>query len=61
MIKIQIISPELLSNGVKSKFICEVKKADVWASDQQNYLSEEKQLNLKILEKAQSYANLNII
>ena len=61
MIKIQIISPELLSNGVKSKFICEVKEADVWTSDQQNYLSEEKQLNLKILEKAQAYANLNII
>ena len=61
MIKIQILSPELLSNAVKSNFICEQKNLDVWASDKQNYLDEEKQLNLTILEKAQSYAKLNIL
>lgn len=61
MIKIQIISPELLSNAVKSKFLCENKTSEIWASDQQEYLMEEKQLNLKILEKAQSYENLNLI
>lgn len=61
MIKIQIISPELLSNAVKSKFLCENKNSEVWVSDQQEYLMEEKQLNLKILEKAQSYENLNLI
>ena len=53
--------PELLSNAVKSKFLCENKNSEIWTSDQQEYLMEEKQLNLKILEKAQSYENLNLI
>lgn len=61
MIKIQILSAELLSNAVKSNFICEQKNLDTWTSDRQNYLDEEKQLNLTILEKAQSYSKLNIL
>lgn len=55
MVKIQIISAELVSNGVKSNFICENKLNDIWNLDGQEYLKEEKQLTLKILENAQVY------
>jgi len=55
MIKIQILSAELISTGVKSNFICEKKLNDSWNSDGQAYLEEETQLTLKILETAQVY------
>lgn len=58
LIKIQITSRELISNGVKSSFNCEKKSNDVWEADGIDYTQEEKNLNLKILEVAQEYATL---
>ena len=52
LIKIQISSNELISTGVATKFICETKNNENWILDNKNYLSEEKQLTLKILDKA---------
>lgn len=58
LIKIQITSRELISNGVKSTFNCEKKSNDVWETDGVDYIQEERNLNLKILEVAQGYATL---
>ena len=57
LIKIKIVSSELISTGVSTKFICEKKDADSWISDGKNYLSEEKQLTLKILKTATTLAD----
>ena len=51
-IKINIISQELLSNGVNAKLICEEKIKEEWFPDNINYSKEEKQMVLKILEIA---------
>tara|TARA_B100000965_G_scaffold398891_1_gene417758 strand:- start:235 stop:828 length:594 start_codon:yes stop_codon:yes gene_type:complete len=51
-IKINVVSNELLSNGVKVKIICEELIGDEWFGDNKLYLNEEKNLTLKILEKA---------
>ena len=53
LIKINISSKELMSNGVDVKIICEEKDADDWFTDQISYLDEEKKLTLKILEIAE--------
>ena len=58
LIKIQITSPELISNGVKSSFNCEENNNGIWETDGNDYIQEEKNLNLRILELAQEYANL---
>ena len=52
LIKIQVRSTELISTGVSTNFICEKKVGGSWISDNQDYLEEEKQLTLKILEIA---------
>lgn len=52
LIKIKILSSELVSTGVSTKFICEIKDNTNWILDNKSYLSEEKQLTLKILETA---------
>ena len=57
LIKIKIVSNELISTGVSTKFICEKKENDNWISDGKNYFSEEKQLTLKILETASTLAD----
>lgn len=53
LIKVNITSKELLSNGVDVKILCEEKDGDNWFSDKVLYLDEEKRLTLKILEIAE--------
>ncbi len=60
MIKIQIISAEYISTGVKSSFICENKNQEIWITDGKEYVDEEKVLTLKILEASQKYSSLII-
>ena len=52
LIKIQILSRELITTGVSSNFLCENKTNDTWSSDNIDYIEEEKQITLKILEIA---------
>lgn len=61
IIKINITSRELVSNGVNSKFICQDKINNEWQNDLLDYENESKQLNLAILNNAsKSYqSNLN--
>jgi hypothetical protein len=56
MIKVQVVSPDLISTGVKTNFICEKLIGNTWQSDETDYLQEEKQLTLKILESARQYS-----
>ena len=57
VIKIQINSQEIVSDGVSSKFICQNKNKDVWTNDGSNYNNEEKQITLKILSEASALSN----
>lgn len=57
MIKIQILSADFISTGVKSKFLCESKNQEIWKTDGREYLEEEKILTLKILEASQKYSS----
>ena len=57
MIKIQILSADFISTGVKSKFLCENKNQEIWKTDGKQYLEEEKILTLKILEASQKYSS----
>ena len=52
LIKIQVVSSELITTGVTSNFLCEKKTNDTWVSDNNEYLNEEKKIILKILEIA---------
>ena len=55
LIKVQITSAELVSNGVVSNLICEVKDSDDnWYPDGLDYLEESKQLTLSILKNTQN-------
>jgi hypothetical protein len=51
-IKIQIVSLELLSTGVRTNIICQNKKNDTWINSNEEFIEEEKQLTIKILEEA---------
>ena len=52
LIKINITSKDLVSNGVKVKLLCEQRELDIWLHDGVTYSQEEKNLILKILEIA---------
>ena len=52
LIKIQIHSKELITTGVSTNFLCENKLDETWSSDNIDYIEEEKQITLKILEIA---------
>ena len=52
LIKVNITSRELMSNGVNTKLICQRKKTNEWYSSNEIFIEEEKNLTLKILEKA---------
>ncbi len=52
LIKINVTSKELISNGVKVKLLCEQKELDAWYQDGITYEREENDLILKILEIA---------
>ena len=57
LIKIQIVSAEYISTGVKSSFLCENKNQDIWITDGKKYLEEEKMLTLRVLEASQKYSS----
>ena len=61
IIKINILSNELVSNGVNTNIICQNKINDEWQSDQLKYENESKQLTITILNNASklSQASLN--
>ena len=54
LIKIQIVSEELVSTGVASKIVCEQKQNDQWYNDSQEYVEESKQIVLSILQNTQT-------
>ena len=60
LIKIQITSLELISTGVKTNFICEVKNQENWIFDNRDYVEEEKQITLKILSSASKISQTNL-
>ena len=57
IIKIQITSNELISTGVSSIFVCQNKLKDNWVNDGINYIDQEKQLTIKILNQASLLSN----
>ena len=61
LIKSHITSQELVSNGVKVKIICENKIDGDWYISSENFVDEEKQITLKILQEAQTLAKLAIV
>jgi len=52
LIKVSILSTELVSNGIDVNFICQTKSNNQWVYDKQQYPEESKQLALKILNTA---------
>ena len=59
IIKIQINSIELVSNGVDAVIQCQKKLGDIWQNDDIQYITEEKKLILKILELANNHSSEN--
>ena len=57
-IKINVISQDLISTGVKTKLICQEKDNDQWYPDNTILVEEEKKITLTILEKAQELSKL---
>lgn len=57
VIKIQILSQELISTGVQVNLLCQEKISDNWVPKTSNFIEEEKQLTLKILENAAKSVN----
>lgn len=53
LIKVNISSIELISTGVDTNIICEKKAANEWFISEEKFFDEEKNITLKILEKAQ--------
>ena len=59
LIKIQIVSLKLVSNGVETNIVCQRLTKDKWINDNQDYIDEEKQLTLAILTEANKYQAQN--
>lgn len=57
LIKVQIKSAELVSNGVNTTISCQVKENDNWFNDSEQFIDQEKKLTLTILSKSQEYYN----
>ena len=57
LIKIQVLSRDLITTGVNTNFLCEKKDNNTWVSDDVKYVEEEKQITLKILEIASKLSN----
>ena len=51
-IKVNVITQEFISTGVRTKFICQNKENDQWYQSNDVLIEEEKKITLKILEKA---------
>ena len=60
LIKIRVLSQDLISTGVQTNFICETKKNSNWANDEKDYFQQEKQITLSILERASELAQSNL-
>ncbi len=56
LIKIQIVSLELVSNGVEAKFLCQNKIEGQWVQDKNDYSKAEKQIVLAVLSEAGRYS-----
>ena len=52
LIKVNIISMELISTGINTNILCEKKLNNEWFLSDEKYVEEEKQITLKILEIA---------
>ncbi len=59
LIKIQITSLELISNGVETNIVCQKYINNNWINDNQEYIDEEKQLTLAVLTEANKYKAQN--
>jgi hypothetical protein len=57
LIKIQILSAELISTGVSTKLLCENQINGIWVSDKNDYSNDEKQFVLRILNLASEKNN----
>ena len=60
LIKIRILSQELISNGVETNFVCEEKNNDKWVVKKEYYIEEAKQINLQILNLAAELSNTTL-
>jgi len=60
LIKSHIKSNELVSNGVKVTLLCENKIDEEWYSSNEDFVEEEKQLTIKILQEAASISSSNL-
>jgi|TARA_B100001059_G_C17784109_1_gene556022 hypothetical protein len=58
LIKVNITSTELISTGVKTKIICQ-NKTDEWYLSGENFINEENQITLKILELANELSSID--
>jgi hypothetical protein len=58
LIKVNITSSDLISTGVKTKIVCQ-NKTDEWYSSDENFINEEKQITLKILEVANELSTVD--
>jgi len=59
LIKIKIVSLELVSNGVEANFLCQNKIEEQWVQDKNDYSVAEKQIVLAILSEAGRYSQQN--
>ena len=59
LIKIRILSLELISTGVESNIVCQNFINNEWINDNQDYINEEKQITLAILTEANKYKAQN--
>jgi hypothetical protein len=57
-VKVNVISQEFISTGVKTKIVCQEKDNDQWYLDNVGLFEEEKKITLKILEKAVELSNI---
>ena len=55
LVKVQIVSLKLVSNGVETNIVCQKLTNDKWINDNQDYVDEEKWLTLAILTEANKY------
>ena len=58
LVKVNVISTELISTGVKTKIICQ-NKTDEWYSSDESFINEENQITLKILEIANKLSSID--
>ena len=57
-IKVNVTSQDLISNGVKTKIICQEQENNRWYVNDEILIEQEKKITLKILEIAQELSNI---